>query len=101
MQAELLKGESAVETSDCKKLLDLFLGAGTGSRHACKMCAQVEDLLKQVVKLQEVVRRRLHNIRKPEKELNGSKCSLLWTHSPWLNSQKHPHCHIQKGERGQ
>lgn len=33
---ELLKGEAAVQTSNCKKCLDLSLVAGTGSRPACK-----------------------------------------------------------------
>ena len=51
-----------------------------------------------VPELQEAVRR-LHNIRKAEKELAGSKRSLQWTHSPRPNSQKLPHWHTQKGRR--
>ena len=54
-QTELLKGEPAVQASDCKKFPDLSPGAGTGSRPACKRCAQVEELLQQVGELQEVV----------------------------------------------
>jgi len=56
-QMELLKGEAAVQTSDCRNCLDLSSGAGTGSRPACKRCAQVEDLLQQVTELEEAVRR--------------------------------------------
>ena len=69
-QTELLKGEAAVQTSDCRQCLDLSPGAGTGSRPACKRCAQVEDLLQQVAELQEVVRR-LCNIREAEKLLDS------------------------------
>ncbi|CAM9586480.1 unnamed protein product, partial [Bubo scandiacus] len=35
-QTDLLKGEAAVQTSDCRMCLDLFPGAGTGSRPDCK-----------------------------------------------------------------
>lgn len=35
-KTELLKGEAAVQTSDCMKSLDLSLGAGTGGRTACE-----------------------------------------------------------------
>ena len=70
MQTELPKGEAAVQTSGCRECLDLSPGAGTGSRPACKRCAQVEDLLQQVAELQEAVRR-LRNIREAEKELDS------------------------------
>ena len=69
-QTDLLKGEAAAQTSDCRKCLDLSPGAGTGSRPACKRCAQVEDLLQQVAALQEAVRR-LRSIREGEKELDS------------------------------
>ena len=69
-QTDLLKGEAAAQTSDCRKCLDLSPGAGTGSRPACKRCAQVEDLLQQVAALQEAVRR-LRSIREAEKDLDS------------------------------
>jgi len=87
-QMELLKGEAAVQTSDCGKCLDLSPGAG--GRPVCRRCAQVEDLLQQTAELQEAGRR-LCNIKEAEKELSGSKCSLQQTCSPRPNSQKHPH----------
>lgn len=42
-QKELLKGEAALQISDSKKCLDPSAGLGTGSRAACRSCAQVED----------------------------------------------------------
>jgi len=69
-QMELLKGEAALLTSDCRKLLDLPPGAGTGGRPVYKRCAQVEDHLQLVAELQEAVRR-LHNIREAEKEIDS------------------------------
>ena len=56
-QKDLLKGQAAVQTSDCRKCLDPSPEAGTGSRPACNRCAQVEDLLQQVTELEEAVRR--------------------------------------------
>lgn len=82
---KLLKGGAAVQTSDCRKHLDLPPEAD--GRPACKRCAQVEDLLHQVAELQEAVRR-LCNIRETE-ELADSKHCLQWTHS-----QELPHWHI-------
>lgn len=64
-QMELLKREAAVQTSGCRKCLELSSGMRTGGRPACKGCALVEDLLHQVAQMQEVVRR-LHNIREVE-----------------------------------
>lgn len=69
-QMELLKEEAAVQTSDCRKGLDLSPGADTGGRPACKICAQVANLLLQVAELQKVVRR-LCNIRETEKQLDS------------------------------
>jgi len=37
-QMELLKGKAAVQSSDCRKCLDLSPWAGTDSRPACKSC---------------------------------------------------------------
>ena len=65
-QTELLKGEAAVQASGCRMCPDLSPGAGTGSRPACKRCAQVEDILQQVAELQEVVRR-CRDIREAER----------------------------------
>ena len=69
-QTEMLKGDATVQTSDCRKCLDLSPVAGTGSRPACKSCATVEDLPQQVAELQEAMRR-LCNIREAEKELHS------------------------------
>ena len=94
-QTDLLKGEAAAQTSDCRKCLDLSPGAGTGSRPACKRCAQVEDLLQQVAALQEAVRR-LRSIREAEKDLD-SWFQAQSAVGPQPNSQKLPHQHTQKG----
>lgn len=56
-EMELPKGEAAVQTSNYRKLSDLSLGAGAGSRPTCKRCAQVENLLQQVAELQKALRR--------------------------------------------
>lgn len=65
-QTELLRGEGAVQASDCWKCLNLL--PGTGSGPACQRCAQVEDLLQMVAEQQEAVRR-LRSIREAEEEL--------------------------------
>jgi len=59
------RGEAVVQTSGCRKCLDLSPGAGAVGKPACKMCAQVEGLLQQVAELQEAMRR-LCNIREVE-----------------------------------
>ena len=91
----LLKGEAVVHTSDCRQCLDLSPGAGTGSRPACKRCAQVEDLLQQVAELQEAVRR-LRNIREGEKELD-SWFQVQSAVDPQPDRQKLPHWHTRQG----
>jgi len=82
-QMELLKGQAAAQTSDCRKHQDLSPGAGAGSRPACKRYAQVEDLLHQVPELLEAVRR-LQNIREAGKEIRqlvpSTVCSGLAAH---------------------
>jgi len=67
---DLLKGEAAVQTPDCKKCLDLSSGTEKGSRPACKRCAQVGDLLQQVAEMQESVTR-LQNIKETEKKIDS------------------------------
>lgn len=53
-------------------LLDLSPGARTGSRGACKRCAQVEDIpQQQVAELQETARK-LSDIRAAEEDLDSS-----------------------------
>lgn len=68
-QDQAAAGEATVQTSDCRKFLDLSPGAGTGIRPAYRRYAQVEGLLQQVAELQEV--RRLCNMRDAEKELES------------------------------
>lgn len=69
---ELLRGEAAVQTSECRTCLDLSPGARTGSRGACKRCAQVEDIpQQQVAELQETARK-LCDIRAAEEDLDSS-----------------------------
>jgi len=63
---ELLKGQAAVQASDCRKRLGLCAGAGT----CLQRWAQVEDLLQQMPELQEVVRR-LCNIKGAEQEIDS------------------------------
>jgi len=62
IQTEQLKGEAAVQTSDCRKRLDLSPGAGTDSRPACKRCSRVLSCRRQ---------RRLRNVREVEKEIDS------------------------------
>lgn len=64
-QMKLLNGEVAVQTSDYRQ--DLSPGTGTGSRPACRRCAQVENILQYVAELPGVVRR-LHSTREAEEE---------------------------------
>lgn len=78
----------------CRRCLELSLGAGTGSRPACRRCAQVEDLLQQVAKLQEVVRG-LCSIGEAENKLDS--CFQAWLATePQPNAPSRPH----RRERG-
>lgn len=66
----LLKGEAAVQTSGCRRSLELSLGERAGNRLACSPCAHPEDLLQWVSGLQETLRG-LCNIKEAEKELDS------------------------------
>lgn len=49
--------QHAVQAPDCMRCLDLSPAKGTGGRPVWKRYVQVENVLKQVVELQEEVRR--------------------------------------------
>ena len=58
-QTQLVRKETSVQTVGCNKCPEPSPG---GKVSTCKRCAQAEDLLRQVAKLQETVKR-LHSIR--------------------------------------
>lgn len=64
-QTGLLKGETAVQNSDCRKQIEVSPGAGTAQQTCLPKVCQVEELLWQVAELQEAQ----HSIRVAEKEL--------------------------------